>query len=84
MSTAICGKNWKTVLDLDLQFQSLQAMVVIHTHAKDQGQRSVGLKYRVETDGQMDGQMDTDGRGDCITSCANMVGKDTKSNIFIQ
>jgi len=32
-------------------------MIVIHTHAKDQGQRSVSSKNRVETDGwtEMDG-----------------------------
>jgi len=29
----------------------LWAMVVTHTHAKDQGQRSVGLKDTVEIDG---------------------------------
>jgi len=34
-----------------------------HTCANDQGQRSVGSKDRVETDGQTDG-------GDCITSRA--------------
>jgi len=27
-----------------------------HTHAKDQGQRSLGSKVRMETDGQTDGQ----------------------------
>jgi len=31
-------------------------MVVIHTHAKDEGQRSVGLKEGVEMDGRTDGQ----------------------------
>ena len=35
-------------------------MVVTDTHAKDQGQRSVGLKDRVEMEGQTDGC-------DCIT-----------------
>jgi len=29
-------------------------MVMNHTHAKGQGQRSVGSKYRVETDGRTD------------------------------
>ena len=36
----------------DLQFQSLRATVVTHTHVKDQGQRSVGSKDRVKTDGR--------------------------------
>jgi len=48
----------------------MQSMVVTHTHAKDQGQRSVGSKDRVETDRQMDGS-------DYITSCANAVGNDS-------
>jgi len=43
-------------------------MVVIHTRAKDQGQRSVGSKDRLETDGQMDGS-------GCIISRANAVSK---------
>jgi len=34
----------------DLEFQSWRAMIVTHTHAKDQGQRSVSLKDKVETD----------------------------------
>jgi len=36
---------------------------VTHIHAKDQGQRSVGSKDKVETDGQTNGQTDeqTDG-----------------------
>ena len=42
--------------------------LVTHTHAKDQGQRSVGSKERVETDGQTDG-------GNCIASRTNTVGK---------
>jgi len=29
-------------------------MVVIHTHAKDRGQRSVGSKDRMETGGRME------------------------------
>ena len=32
-------------------------MVVAHTHAKDQGQRSLGSKVRVEKDGRTDGRM---------------------------
>jgi len=34
------------------------AMVATHTPAKDQGQRSVGLKDRVKTDGRTDGRME--------------------------
>jgi len=45
-----------TLTMIDLQFQSLHAMVVTHTHAKDQGQRSVGSKDKVETDGRTDGR----------------------------
>ena len=47
-----------------------------HTYAKGQRQRSVGSKDSMETDGrtQTDGRMDG---GDCITSCANAVGKDS-------
>jgi len=44
-------------------------MVMIHTHAKGQGQRLLGSKVRVETDGWR-----TD-RSDCITSHANVVNK---------
>jgi len=39
-----------------------------HTHAKGQGQRSLGSRVRVETDGRTDGC-------DGITSRANVVGK---------
>jgi len=35
---------------MTFSFSPLQAMVVIHSCAKNQGQRSVGLKERVETD----------------------------------
>jgi len=31
-------------------------MVMTYTHAKGQGQRSVGSKYKVETDGRTDGR----------------------------
>jgi len=64
-------------LVLTFRFDPLWAMVVTHTHAKDQGQRSVSSKDRVETDGQRDGRADrqmTDGCN-CITSCANTVSK---------
>jgi len=33
----------------------LRAMVVKHTHTKDQSQRSVSSKDRVETDGRIEG-----------------------------
>ena len=56
-----------------------------YSHAKIQGQRSVGSEDRVETNGQTDG-------GDCITFHANAVGKnivgplkcltEAKANIF--
>jgi len=54
-------------LTYDIQFQSLRAIVVTYTRAKDQGQTSVGSKDRVETDRRTDG-------GDCNTYCANAVG----------
>jgi len=44
-------------------------MVMMQTHMKDPGQRSIGLKDRVETDRQTDGWMETI----CITSRANVV-----------
>jgi len=52
--------------DLDLQSPVSYGPDLLH--AKVQGQRSVGSEIRVETNGQMD-------RGDCITSHANVVGK---------
>jgi len=42
-------------------------MVITHTHAKSQGQRSVDSKEWKQMDGRTDG-------GDCITSHANAVG----------
>ena len=39
---------WPPTLTFNLQ----RAVVITHTHGKDQGQRSVGSKYRVETDGR--------------------------------
>jgi len=48
-------------------------MVVTPTHTcKDQGQRSVGSKDRLKTDGHADG-------GDCIITRANAVGKYAQS-----
>ena len=48
-------------------------MFTTHTHAKGQGQMSLGSIIRVkQTDRQMDGQ--TDG-GDCTNWLANAVGK---------
>ena len=47
---------------------TLTATVMTHTHAKGQGQRSLSSKIRAETVKERD-------KGDCITSCANAVGK---------
>ena len=44
----------------------MTAMVMTHTYAKGQHQRSLGSKVRVETDERTD-------RGDCTTSHANIV-----------
>jgi len=44
-------------------------MVIIHTHAKGQGQRSVGLKDKVATDRRTNRRMD----GRMIISRANAV-----------
>ena len=41
-----------------------------YTHAKGQGQMSLGSRVRVDTDGRTDGRTD-----DCITARANAVGK---------
>jgi len=43
-------------------------MVVTHTHAKDQDQKSLGSKVGMETDGRTN-------RGDCSISGVNAVGK---------
>jgi len=43
-----------------------------HTQAKCQGQRSFGLKVRVETDGRTDGR----GRMHYLACCYNAVGND--------
>jgi len=51
-----------------------------YLHAKVEGQRLVGSKDKVETNGRTDGQ--TDG-GDRITSHANTVGKSTASHCQI-
>ena len=51
-------------------------MVMTDTHAEGQCQRSLGLKIRMEMDGQ------TDGRTEGITCRANAVGKN-KQNIHI-
>ena len=55
-----------------LTFNPLRAMVMTYLQANVHGQRSVGSEDRVETNGQTDEQTD---RGDCITSHANVVGK---------
>jgi len=50
-------------VDLDLRprpmtfkLQSLQAMAIAYSHAKDQGQRSLSSKARVDKNGRTDGQ----------------------------
>jgi len=45
---------WELGLGLTLTFNTMKAMVMTHTHVKDQGRRSVGSKDRVETDGWLD------------------------------
>ena len=58
-------------LTSDLDLQSMRAMLMTHTYATGQGQRSLGSKVRVETDSQ------TDGRTEAIAnliSRANAVG----------
>ena len=57
---------------MTLTFDPLRAMVMTYSHAKVQGQWSIGSEDRVETNERTDGQ--TDG-GDCITSLANAVDK---------
>ena len=70
--------------DLDLDPMTLQSFASyrhgLYSHAKVQGQRSVGSEDRVETNvyGQTEGQ--TDG-GDRITSLANAVGNNTKHSV---
>jgi len=51
---------------------TLQAVVMTYSLAKVQGQQSVGSKNRVE---KMDEQTD---RGNCITSLANALNKQSK------
>ena len=48
--------------DLDCDIHTLRAMVMTNPHAKVQGQRSVGSEGRVETNGQTDGRIPTEGR----------------------
>ena len=50
---------------MTLTFIPLRAMVIIYSHAKVQGQWSVGSEDRVKTNGWTDRQMD---RGNYITS----------------
>ena len=45
---------WSMTLTLTLTFNSLRAMVMTYSHAKVQGQQSVGSKDRVETNGRID------------------------------
>ena len=53
------GQTYRVLI---FSFNPLRATVVTHTRAKDQDQRSVGSKDRVETDGWTGG-------GDCIFPC---------------
>jgi len=50
---------------MTLAFNPVRAMVMTYTHAKGQGQSSLGSNVRVETDRQTDG-------GDCITYRVNV------------
>ena len=58
----------------------LKAMVMTYSHAKVQGQRTLGSEDRVETNGRTDRPTDerTD-RGDRITSLADAVGNERPS-----
>ena len=53
---------------MTLTFNLLWATVMIYSQAKDQGQRLIVSKDRVNTDGRKDGRMDwqTDGRTEAI------------------
>ena len=53
---------------MTLTFNSLRATVITYSNAKDQRERLVGSKYRVDTNGQTEG-------GDCITGLTNAVSK---------
>jgi len=53
------------ILTVTFGFNPLQAIVVTHTHSKDQGQSVRNIEWK-QTDEQTDG-------GDCITSHANPV-----------
>ena len=53
---------------MTLTFNPLRAMVMVYSHTKLQGQRSIGSEDSVETNGQTDG-------GEHITSLTNGVGK---------
>ena len=52
-------------------------MVMTHTHAKGQGQRSLGSKVKMEKDEHTD-------RGDCITWLANAVSNKTGDVRIVQ
>ena len=55
-------------ITLTLTFNTVRSMVMSHTYAKGQDQRSLGPKVRIETHEWTDG-------GDCITFLANAVGR---------
>jgi len=51
-------------------FIHLRDTEVTHTHAKDRGQRSVGSKDRVETNGRTDGRANAMGKDVRVLRCA--------------
>ena len=53
--TALARPTTLTLI-YDLDLQSLRAMFITYSHAKVQGQRSVGSEEKVESDGQTDKQ----------------------------
>jgi len=57
-------------------FSLWRAMVMTHARAKCQGQRSVGSKKGVETDGRTD-------TTDCCTISSNAVGNDTHEDLAL-
>ena len=57
---------------MTLTLNSLLAVVMTYSHAKVQGQGSVGFEDRVETNGRTDIRTN---EGDCITCRINAVGK---------
>jgi len=56
-----------------LTYNRSRAMIMTHTCAKGQGQRSLGSNVK-------SGNRRTDG-GDCITFCANAVGESVRNAV---